>query len=260
MQKKGKIKITIKRLLRACLIDQTLLVGRSSEEQERTDILYREIVLSKGLGIIINNKVTFLINIVNQKIHPTIYCIKLLLSFFIFCTSLTIVLSINIWFKWEGEEDKFLFLFGDLIKKKILYKNINIFQQQSLLDADERLSNPFSDLKTPMSAGYLQKKTFFPNFPKNRLKLKRSESDRTLPPVGNFTSHSGQNLNINWQGRRSKSKANCLTDWADELDGNQSDFSLLSDLIAYADDLVTAESPAGCSTLSPVYIDLRPIG
>ena len=122
MQKKGKIKITIKRLLRACLIDQTLLVGRSSEEQERTDILYREIVLSKGLGIIINNKVTFLINIVNQKIHPTIYCIKLLLSFFIFCTSLTIVLSINIWFKWEGEEDKFLFLFGDLIKKKNIYK------------------------------------------------------------------------------------------------------------------------------------------
>ena len=34
---------------------------------------------------------------------------------------------------------------------------------------------------------------------------------------------------------------NCLTDWADELDGNQSDFSFLSDLIAYADDLVTAE-------------------
>ena len=53
---------------------------------------------------------------------------------------------------------------------------------------------------------------------------------------------------------------NCLTDWADELDGNQSDFSFLSDLIAYVDDLVTAESPAGCSTLSPVYIDLRPIG
>ena len=35
---------------------------------------------------------------------------------------------------------------------------------------------------------------------------------------------------------------NCLTDWADELDGNQSDFSFLSDLIAYVDDLVTAES------------------
>ena len=34
---------------------------------------------------------------------------------------------------------------------------------------------------------------------------------------------------------------NCLTDWADELDGNQSDFSFLSDLIAYVDDLVTAE-------------------
>ena len=46
---------------------------------------------------------------------------------------------------------------------------------------------------------------------------------------------------------------NWLTDWADELDGNQSDFSLLSDLIAYVDDLVTAESPAGCSTLSPLY-------
>ena len=38
---------------------------------------------------------------------------------------------------------------------------------------------------------------------------------------------------------------NCLTDWADELDRNQSDFSFLSDLIAYADDLVTAETPAG---------------
>ena len=35
---------------------------------------------------------------------------------------------------------------------------------------------------------------------------------------------------------------NCLTDWADELEGNQSDFSFLSDLIAYLDDLVTAES------------------
>ena len=34
---------------------------------------------------------------------------------------------------------------------------------------------------------------------------------------------------------------NCLTDWADEFDGNQSDFSFLSDLIAYVDDLVTAE-------------------
>ena len=34
---------------------------------------------------------------------------------------------------------------------------------------------------------------------------------------------------------------NCLTDWADELDENQSDFSFLSDLIAYADNLVTAE-------------------
>ena len=71
-----------------------------------------------------------------------------------------------------------------------------IFQQQSLLDGDERLSNPFSDLKTPMSAGYFEKKTFFQNFPKNRFKLKRSESDRTLPPVSNFTSHSGQNLEI----------------------------------------------------------------
>ena len=89
-----------------------------------------------------------------------------------------------------------IFIFIWRFDKKKIYKNINIFQQQSLLDADERLSNPFSDLKTPMSAGYLQKKTFFPNFPKNRLKLKRSESDRTLPPVGNFTSHSGQNLNI----------------------------------------------------------------
>ena len=36
-----------------------------------------------------------------------------------------------------------------------------------------------------------------------------------------------------------------LTDWADELDGNQSDFSLLSDLIVYADDLAIAENPAG---------------
>ena len=37
---------------------------------------------------------------------------------------------------------------------------------------------------------------------------------------------------------------NCLTDWA-ELDGNQSDFNFLSDIIAYVDNLVTAESPAG---------------
>ena len=35
---------------------------------------------------------------------------------------------------------------------------------------------------------------------------------------------------------------NCLTDWADELVGNGSDISLLSDLIACADDLVTAGS------------------
>ena len=70
------------------------------------------------------------------------------------------------------------------------------FQQQSLLDSDERLSNPFSDLKTPMSAGYLQKKTFFSNFPKTRFKLKRSESDRTLPPVSNFVSHTGQNQDL----------------------------------------------------------------
>ena len=34
---------------------------------------------------------------------------------------------------------------------------------------------------------------------------------------------------------------NCLTDLADELDGNQSDFFLLPDPIAYADDLVNAE-------------------
>ena len=75
------------------------------------------------------------------------------------------------------------------------FKNF-CFQQQSLLDSDERLSNPFSDLKTPMSAGYLQKKTFFSNFPKTRFKLKRSESDRTLPPVSNFVSHTGQNQDL----------------------------------------------------------------
>ena len=44
---------------------------------------------------------------------------------------------------------------------------------------------------------------------------------------------------------------NCLTDWADELDGNQSDFSFLSDLIAYVDDLVNAESPAGFDWFGP---------
>ena len=37
---------------------------------------------------------------------------------------------------------------------------------------------------------------------------------------------------------------NCLTDWADELVWNESDFSLLSDLIACADDLVNEETPA----------------
>ena len=35
---------------------------------------------------------------------------------------------------------------------------------------------------------------------------------------------------------------NCLTDWADELDGM--DFSFL---LAYVDDLVTVESPASLS-------------
>ena len=32
-----------------------------------------------------------------------------------------------------------------------------------------------------------------------------------------------------------------MADWADELEGNLSDFSFLFDLRAYADDLVTAE-------------------
>ena len=62
-------------------------------------------------------------------------------------------------------------------------------QQNSLLETDERLCNPFtdlkasSDIKTPMSAGYLHKKSFFQNFPntKNRFKLTRSESERKLP-------------------------------------------------------------------------------
>ena len=44
---------------------------------------------------------------------------------------------------------------------------------------------------------------------------------------------------------------NCLTDWADEFDGNQSDFSFLSDLIASVNDLVTAESPAGYDWFGP---------
>ena len=77
----------------------------------------------------------------------------------------------------------------------------------SLLETDERILNPFCDakdvrdgrdrdrhpdLKTPMSAGYLYKKSFFQNFPnKNRFKLTRSESERKLPPVdktdNNFT-------------------------------------------------------------------------
>ena len=70
----------------------------------------------------------------------------------------------------------------------------------SLFETDERILNPFcdvrdirdggrdrerlQDLKTPMSAGYLYKKSFFQNFPnKNRFKLTRSESERKLPPV-----------------------------------------------------------------------------
>ena len=73
----------------------------------------------------------------------------------------------------------------------------------SLLETDERILNPFcesrdvrdgggrQDLKTPMSAGYLYKKSFFQNFPnKNRFKLTRSESERKLPPVVDKTDSS----------------------------------------------------------------------
>ena len=49
------------------------------------------------------------------------------------------------------------------------------------------MTNSFSDVKdrdlqTPMSAGYLHKKTFFPPLAhKSRLMLRRSESERKLP-------------------------------------------------------------------------------
>ena len=45
--------------------------------------------------------------------------------------------------------------------------------------------NSDKDIKTPMSAGYLHKKSFFTHFPanRNRFKLTRSESERKLPPV-----------------------------------------------------------------------------
>ena len=64
-------------------------------------------------------------------------------------------------------------------------------------EAEEKNVLPLRELKTPMSAGYLQKKTFFPNFPRNRLLLKRSESDRNLPPTrteksNTFNSNSGE--------------------------------------------------------------------
>ena len=52
---------------------------------------------------------------------------------------------------------------------------------------EDRMTNSFSDVKdrdlqTPMSAGYLHKKTFFPPLAhKSRLMLRRSESERKLP-------------------------------------------------------------------------------
>ena len=65
---------------------------------------------------------------------------------------------------------------------------IQSLQQSSLVDPQEdRMTNSFSDVKdrdlqTPMSAGYLHKKTFFPPLAhKSRLMLRRSESERKLP-------------------------------------------------------------------------------
>ena len=67
-------------------------------------------------------------------------------------------------------------------------KLIQSLQQSSLVDPQEdRMTNSFSDVKerdlqTPMSAGYLHKKTFFPPLAhKSRLMLRRSESERKLP-------------------------------------------------------------------------------
>ena len=79
------------------------------------------------------------------------------------------------------------------------------WKANSLLETDERLCNPFSDLKassdikTPMSAGYLHKKSFFQNFPnKNRFKLTRSESERKLPPVKQLEKQDSTLTGIYW--------------------------------------------------------------
>lgn len=71
-------------------------------------------------------------------------------------------------------------------KIRIFWWLNSIFKQNSLAECEDKMTN-FSDakdLQTPMSAGYLYKKTFFQTFPnKNRFKLTRSESERRLPPA-----------------------------------------------------------------------------
>ena len=99
-----------------------------------------------------------------------------------------------------GELDIFIQLKGNLHFRKVFKLRIKVWffgdrikliqslQQSSLVDPQEdRMTNSFSDVKerdlqTPMSAGYLHKKTFFPPLAhKSRLMLRRSESERKLP-------------------------------------------------------------------------------
>ena len=85
------------------------------------------------------------------------------------------------------------------VKIKIFWW-LNLFQQNSLAECEDKMTN-FSDakdLQTPMSAGYLYKKTFFQSFPnKNRFKLTRSESERRLPPARFERTDSGLTGEIN---------------------------------------------------------------